>query len=50
MHCRGYETLSLESSRFQNYDPLTTTRVHTQLNYKHKLLVDQAVIVKTGSA
>ena len=24
-------------------------RVHTQLNYKRKLQVDQAVVVKTGS-
>ena len=49
MHCRSYETLSLGPSKFQNYDPLTTTRVHTQLNYKRKLQVDQAVVVKTGS-
>ena len=33
MYCRGYETLSFRSSKFRNYDPLTTTRVHTQFNY-----------------
>ena len=33
----------------QNYDPLTTTQVHTHLNYKHKLQVDQAVVIKTGN-
>ena len=49
MHCRSQETLSLGLSKFRNYDPLTTTRVHTQLNYKRKLQVDQTVIVKTGS-
>ena len=49
MHCRSWETLSLGLSKFRNYDPLTTMRVHTQLNYKRKLQVDQIVIVKTGS-
>ena len=33
MYRRGYETLSFRSSKFRNYDPLTTTRVHTQFNY-----------------
>ena len=28
-------------SKFRNYDPLKTTRVHVQLNYKRKLQVDQ---------
>ena len=32
-----------------NYDPLKTKQVHTQFNYKRKLQVDQAVVVKTGS-
>ena len=49
MHCRSQETLSLGPSKFRNNDPLTTTRVHTQLNYTRKLQVDQAVVVKTGS-
>ena len=35
MQCRSY--LSLGPSKFRNYDPLTTTRVHMQLNYKRKL-------------
>ena len=41
--------LSLGPSKFWNYDPLITTRVHTQLNYKRKLGIDHAVIVNTGS-
>ena len=49
MLCHSEETLSLGLSKFRNYDPLTTMRVHTQLNYKRKLQVDQAVVVKTGS-
>ena len=46
MHCRSLQTLSLGPSKFQNYDPLTTTRVHTQLNYKRKLQVDQTTLLK----
>ena len=40
--------LSLELSKFQNYDPLTMTQIHTQLNYKCKLQVhvDKAAVVK----
>ena len=50
MHRRGQETLSLGPSKFRNYDPLTMTRVHMQLNYKCKLRVDHAVVVDvTGS-
>ena len=37
-----------DNPKFRNYDPITTTRVHTQLNYKRKPQVDQAVVVKTG--
>ena len=48
MQCRSQETLSLGPSKFGIYDPLTTMQVHMQLNYKHNLQVDQAVVVKTG--
>ena len=41
MHCCSKKTLSLGPSKFWNYDPQTTMRVHTQLNHKRKLEVDQ---------
>ena len=52
MHCRSSKTLSLghlEVSKLQPNIKKQRTQVHTQLNYKHKLQVDQVVIVKTGS-
>ena len=49
MYRRGYETLSFRSSKFRNYDPLTTTRVHTQFKLHRQLRVDHAVVVNTGS-
>ena len=49
MYRRGYETLSFRSSKFRDYDPLTTTRVHTQFKLHRQLRVDHAVVVNTGS-
>ena len=46
---RGYETLSFRSSKFRNYDPLTTTRVHTQFNYTANFERIMPVVVNTGS-